>query len=136
MSTNVRVKKITTASNEAAGRSNVYHDVFKGEKLISSTLVGKLRKTRGVDGYKAFVMNKDGSRRGLGLIDTRSGAAHAARKAYMKANGLAKAPKAAKAKTAKAKTAKSGKTMTDDEKREARNARKRELRAAKKAANG
>ncbi len=127
MSTNVRVKKITTASNEAAGRSNVYHDVFKGEKLISSTLVGKLRKTRGVDGYKAFVMNTDGSRRGLGLIDTRSGAAHAARKAYMKANGPAKTPKTAKAKTA---------TMSDDAKREARNARKRQLRAEKKLANG
>ncbi len=127
MSTNVRVKRITTASNEAAGRSNVYHDVFDGETLVSSTLVGKLRKTRGVDGYKAFVMNMDGSRRGLGLIGTRSGAAHAARKAYMKANGLAKAPKAAKAKTVTA--------ATDDEKREARNARRRELRA-QKTANG
>lgn len=131
MSTNVRVKKITTASNEAAGRSNVYHDVFGADdKLISSTLVGKLRKTRGVDGYKAFVMNMDGSRRGLGLIDTRSGAAHATRKAYLKANGLAKAPKAAKAKTTKTAI------TSDDEKREKRNARRRQLRAEKAAANG
>ena len=130
MSTNVRVKKITTASNEAAGRSNVYHDVFDAaDKLISSTLVGKLRKTRGVDGYKAFVMNMDGSRRGLGLINTRSGAAHATRKAYLKANGLAKAPKTAK-------TTKTVKASTDDEKREARNARRRQLRAEKAAANG
>lgn len=131
MSTNVRVKKITTASNESAGRSNVYHDVFGDNgNLISATLVGKLRKTRGVDGYKAFVMNKDGSRRGLGLIGTRSGAAHAARKAYMKANGLAKAPKTAKVKTSNTAI------MSDDEKREARNARRRAQRAASKVANG
>lgn len=134
MSTNVRVKKITTASNEAPGRSNVYHDLFDNGKLISSTLVGKLRKTRGVEGYNAFVMNSDGSRKSLGNFSTRSGAAHETRKIFREMTGLP-GTKVAKTKTVtKATAAKT--SMTDDKKRSARNARRRELRAAKKTANG
>lgn len=135
MSTNVRVKKLTVSSKAEPGRSDVYHDVFDGDvktgKLISSTLVGKLRKIRGVAGYDAFVMNTDGSRSGLGNFGTRSGAGHAARKSFMEANGLAKAPKATK-------TVIATPDISDEQekflKREARNKRRREQRAAKKAA--
>lgn len=131
MSTNVRVKKITTASKNGAGRSNVYHDIFEGKgdeaTLVSSTLVGKLRKTRGTPGYDAFVMTASGSRTPLGNFGTRSGAAHAARKSYMDATGATTTPKA----TPAAKTP----AATDDQAaRDKRNARRRELRAAKAAA--
>ncbi len=135
MSTNVRVKKITTASNEAVGRSNVYHDIFNGDNLIDSILVGKLRKVRGTAGYDAFVMTADGSRTALGNFGTRSGAAHEARKIYRETVGLpGKTASAPKAKTAKVVT------LSGDEKRDERNARRRAKRAAdaaaKVAANG
>ncbi len=140
MSTNVRIKKITTATNETAGRSNVYHDVFKGTvkegDLLSSTMVGKLRKNRGSsDGYIAFAMNADGSRTEVGTFVTKSSAGHKARKAFV-ANGgvLPEGPKAVRApRAAKATPAP---VATDDAKtkREAKNLARRNKRAADKAA--
>lgn len=140
MSTNVRVKVITTATNAIPGRSNVYHDIFNGTvsegKLVSSTLVGKIRKTRGAPGYDAFVMKADGSRTSLGNFATPSKASHAARAAFSDTVGLPGSPKATKTPkaTPKATPAAAPATLTDDEKREKRNARKRELRAEKKDA--
>ncbi len=143
MSTNVRIKKITTATNETAGRSNVYHDVFKGTvkegDLLSSTMVGKLRKNRGSsDGYIAFAMNADGSRTEVGTFVTKSSAGHKARKAFV-ANGgvLPEGPKAIRApRAAKATPAPVATTETDGEKakREAKNLARRNKRAADKAA--
>jgi len=143
MSTNVRIKKITTATNELAGRSNVYHDVFDGTvkdgTLQSSTLVGKLRKTRGSEGYVALAMNGDGSRTEVGTFVTKSSAGHKARKAFV-ANGgvLPEGPKAVRApRAAKATPAPTpAPVAADDEqaKRDAKNARRRELRAQKAAA--
>ena len=141
MSTNVRIKKITTATNETAGRSNVYHDVFEGTvkegTLLSSTLVGKLRKNRGSEGYIAFAMNTDGGRTELGTFVTKSSAGHKARKAFVADGGvLPEGPKAVRAPRAAKATPAPAPVATNDEqaKRDAKNARRRELRQQKAAA--
>ena len=74
-------------SKKTVGRTDVINTIFDkdGETVKSSTVIGKLRKVRGVAGYSAFVLAADapGGRVELeGTFGTRSKAGHAVQRAY------------------------------------------------------
>ena len=89
-------------SKENAGRTNVVNTIFDkdGTTVVSSTIIGKLRKVRGADGYSAFVLDATatGGRVELeGTFKTRSQAGHAVQRAYFAEDRAAKDAKRAAA---------------------------------------
>lgn len=93
-------------SKKTVGRTDVINTVFEkdGETVISSTVIGKLRKVRGEAGYSAFVLDTTaaGGRVELeGTFVTRSKAGHAVQRAHFadaRAEKVAKRAEAVQAK--------------------------------------
>ncbi len=89
-------------SKENAGRTDVINTIFEkdGKTVTSSTIIGKLRKVRGADGYSAFSLDTTapGGRVELeGEFKTRSKAGHAVQRAYFAEDRAAKDAKRAAA---------------------------------------
>lgn len=89
-------------SKENAGRTDVVNTIFEkdGKTVTSSTVIGKLRKVRGAEGYTAFVLDTTatGGRVELeGTFKTRSQAGHAVQRAYFVEDRAAKDAKRAAA---------------------------------------
>ncbi len=88
-------------TKEDAGRTDVVNTIFEkdGKTVISSTVIGKLRKVRGSE-YSAFVLDATatGGRIELeGTFKTRSQAGHAVQRAYFADARAEKASKRAAA---------------------------------------